>query len=591
MMPLVRLLRKQKRFTASRSEVGFIGSGKFIASFGVPPDLDCRFIVPPKVIVVEWKDGDTLSRSTWSLLENAMKKGVILVLWITSLTLEKDIDSRLISAAKLVFVPSRSLESIIRQTNSQINVLVGLLPCPESRRRPSSFGNRIENLLLTLRRARNAFDLSQQIMLLRGFGSRPQPQTREIAYCSELFNIWPWAKFRFQGLPRLLTNRSDNKFGKFFLEYFDLSLASWLDVNSNLRILEDIALEIAAGAKVIDRQLCRPGELGSSAALSLFDRIFREPLVGLDYDEQDEYLVSVVVPVFNNWRFLISTCFPSLISDANFRHFEILLVDDGSTDGESAEICDRLARLYHNVRSIHLEIGGSGSASVPRNVGITEATGKYITFLDPDNRISENGYTRLLRILGEAASTQDTIGIICGYHRLYSAANKRLGRHTGKSPLTVHDTRDFLISKEFPVVSTQAALIDRELLLERKLTFVERAVGQDSLFGWQILLASETAIFTSDVWIEYFAERFGSVTNALGESYWRKAWIRETAQFDWLKREGLVEAYRQSRLVRAINDWYLPRARTTNNIETGQSFVRKLQKLYADSGKPIRWPP
>ena len=90
---------------------------------------------------------------------------------------------------------------------------------------------------------------------------------------------------------------------------------------------------------------------------------------------------SVIVPVYNVEDYL-ETCVASVIAQT-CRDYEIILVDDGSTD-HSAAMCDQLARQHH-CRVIHQKNGGLGAA---RNTGIEAAQGDYLFFLDSDDFIS-----------------------------------------------------------------------------------------------------------------------------------------------------------------------------------------------------------
>ena len=92
-----------------------------------------------------------------------------------------------------------------------------------------------------------------------------------------------------------------------------------------------------------------------------------------------EIKVSVIVPVYNVEKYL-EECVNSLIGQT-LKEIEILLIDDGSTDS-SGEICDQYAQQYDNIRVIHKENGGLGDA---RNVGASDAIGKYIYFIDSDD--------------------------------------------------------------------------------------------------------------------------------------------------------------------------------------------------------------
>lgn len=89
--------------------------------------------------------------------------------------------------------------------------------------------------------------------------------------------------------------------------------------------------------------------------------------------------ISVIVPVYNTEKYL-DECIQSVLSQS-FINFELLLIDDGSTDNSGA-ICDAYASQDERVRVFHKENSGVSSA---RNVGLDEAKGEYVIFLDADD--------------------------------------------------------------------------------------------------------------------------------------------------------------------------------------------------------------
>ena len=106
--------------------------------------------------------------------------------------------------------------------------------------------------------------------------------------------------------------------------------------------------------------------------------------------------ISVIVPVYNAGAYL-DQCMESLLGQT-CRHTEILLIDDGSTDG-SGEKCDAYAQKDARIRVIHKPNGG---ASTARNAGLREAKGDYIYFLDSDDYIEP---TLLQKVLESAEET------------------------------------------------------------------------------------------------------------------------------------------------------------------------------------------
>ena len=91
-------------------------------------------------------------------------------------------------------------------------------------------------------------------------------------------------------------------------------------------------------------------------------------------------IYSIIVPVYNAEKYLES-CIDSVLSQSSDKTYEVILVDDGSTD-HSPELCDRYAKQSSNVRVIHQANQGVSAA---RNAGIAASRGEYILFLDSDD--------------------------------------------------------------------------------------------------------------------------------------------------------------------------------------------------------------
>ena len=95
-------------------------------------------------------------------------------------------------------------------------------------------------------------------------------------------------------------------------------------------------------------------------------------------------VISIIVPIYNAGKTL-HRCIDSILSQT-YTSWELLLVDDGSTDS-SGVICDAYAAQDARVRVFHKENGGVSSA---RNVGLDNARGEWVTFVDADDYIEEN---------------------------------------------------------------------------------------------------------------------------------------------------------------------------------------------------------
>ena len=103
--------------------------------------------------------------------------------------------------------------------------------------------------------------------------------------------------------------------------------------------------------------------------------------------------ISVIVPVYNTEKYL-KRCVCSIINQ-NYHNVEIILIDDGSKDS-SGKVCDILAEQDSRIKVIHQVNAGVSKA---RNIGIDNANGDYVVFLDSDDELLPNVFNDLIPLL------------------------------------------------------------------------------------------------------------------------------------------------------------------------------------------------
>lgn len=113
-------------------------------------------------------------------------------------------------------------------------------------------------------------------------------------------------------------------------------------------------------------------------------------------------LFSIIVPVYNVEKYL-NQCVDSILNQS-CKDFELILVDDGSTDGSSA-ICDDYAKKDNRVKVIHKENGGQTSA---RNAGVDIAVSQYLVFIDSDDWVDLDYLQNF-----EIAIKQHNVDVVC----------------------------------------------------------------------------------------------------------------------------------------------------------------------------------
>lgn len=106
-------------------------------------------------------------------------------------------------------------------------------------------------------------------------------------------------------------------------------------------------------------------------------------------------IISVIVPVYNVEKYLCQ-CIDSILAQT-FTNFELILMDDGSTDGSTA-LCDEYAVKDKRIRVFHKKNGGQAEA---RNLGIDISKGQYLTFIDSDDVVSPEYLNQLFKAIQE----------------------------------------------------------------------------------------------------------------------------------------------------------------------------------------------
>ncbi len=174
--------------------------------------------------------------------------------------------------------------------------------------------------------------------------------------------------------------------------------------------------------------------------------------------------ISVIITVYNTAKYL-DKCMETVLSQT-FGDLEIMLVDDGSTDGVSPALCDDYGKRDDRVRVIHKENGGLQSAWI---AGLVESTANYISFLDSDDWIDTDMFEKLYACVDSSFAQSE---IIAGNYIVEKAGERRKetqslepGTYTGK---VLDEIRLNLMGNEVrPITMSRCMkLISRKLLLD-----------------------------------------------------------------------------------------------------------------------------
>ena len=125
-------------------------------------------------------------------------------------------------------------------------------------------------------------------------------------------------------------------------------------------------------------------------------------------------VISLIIPVYNKEKYL-TKCLTSIEQqDIDKKELEVILVNDGSTDG-SRKLCEEFAANKPYISLINKENGGVSSA---RNVGIAAARGKYIAFLDADDSLTQGSLKALANTFAKFEDEIDVLTYHMAYHHV-----------------------------------------------------------------------------------------------------------------------------------------------------------------------------
>lgn len=193
--------------------------------------------------------------------------------------------------------------------------------------------------------------------------------------------------------------------------------------------------------------------------------------------------VSVIVPVYNA-ESVLHYCVDSILNQT-FKDFELILVDDGSTDGSGA-LCDEYASKNENVLVKHIENQG---VSVARNTGIELARGEYICFVDSDDYVEKNYLECLLDAKIRYPAYEN---VWCGFQTVNSYENASVLQ---KKIFQLNEKVSFVSASFFMTLHEKwldagpvCKLYSTRTIKSKNITFPEDlSLGEDLLFNLRYL--------------------------------------------------------------------------------------------------------
>ncbi len=204
-------------------------------------------------------------------------------------------------------------------------------------------------------------------------------------------------------------------------------------------------------------------------------------------------LVSIVVPVYNVEDYILR-CLKS-ISGQSYEKLEILVVDDGATDG-SGRLCDDFAKADRRVQVFHKKNGGLSDA---RNFGIKKARGEFIALVDSDDYVDKD----FIRNLYAGAIEGGADIAVCGYNGTALKAGVMSGAEAAVRLLVEQENVDIVAWNK---------LYRRELF--DKILYPVGRKYEDSLTTYKLLAAAKKVAYVWKTGYFYEEQRVGSIMNS-----------------------------------------------------------------------------
>ena len=226
----------------------------------------------------------------------------------------------------------------------------------------------------------------------------------------------------------------------------------------------------------------------------------------------EQLFISVIIPLFNGEKYIAECISSCLKQDIGRDKYEIIVVDDGSTDG-GVSIVKEFAKTYENVRLIENEHRG---VSVARNTGLINAKGVYVWFVDCDDMIKKDCFNALYTKC--ICDGQDKIRF-----KGYSFSDKReleSGDMDGQKTITYWG---------YPWIS----VFKREPCIKNGIFFNEDiAIGEDELFNLEYDILTQTEAVVYDDVLYYYRIHNGQAMNyALKDPIFRSMQIMKRTRY------------------------------------------------------------
>ena len=283
-------------------------------------------------------------------------------------------------------------------------------------------------------------------------------------------------------------------------------------------------------------------------------------------------LLSIIVPVYNVKDY-VEKCLESIGAQTNLNNYEVIVVDDGSTDG-SGEIVDDFCKDKENFRVIHKQNGGLMSAWTE---GVKNSNGEYIGFVDSDDYVAPEMYSSMLK----KATEYNSDIVLCNHYyvnKQYSEEHRNpieAGYYSGDKLKKIHPKMFPSIGNDYISPSRCNKVIKKEVLL-KNIKYCDPSVtsGEDVNIMVPCLLSCKSLYYINKPFY-YYVMRQSSISNKFNER--------------------LIDSYKIliKKITQAVNDYNISAVSESENLYNvygllWSKYVAKSSLKYNEKCKQLK---
>lgn len=215
---------------------------------------------------------------------------------------------------------------------------------------------------------------------------------------------------------------------------------------------------------------------------------------------------SIIIPVYNIERY-INECVDSVLSQS-YGNFEIILVDDGSTD-KCPELCNEYERKDNRVKVIHKNNGGLSDA---RNAGMGVANGEYIMFIDGDDFIGDMNALKKINI---KINEEKPDILVYGVKKMFEKTHNYIEGKKLQSNIIQKNVVESCIQENFFKACAWDKVIKHSVIKQNSLEFPKKMYSEDITWCACLLkYCNRYSVLNENIYV--YRQRNGSITKSVG---------------------------------------------------------------------------